>query len=95
MSRAGNKTISQQSTINQQSTIFSFHCYCGTTNPNDKQTKTERTNDPNRSASRASLSMKKGKANVSPQMRQQYKRAQEMEGYRQQMQDSQVRTRWR
>jgi hypothetical protein len=33
--------------------------------------------------------MKKGKANVPPQMRQQYKRAQEMENYRKQMMDSQ------
>ena len=40
---------------------------------------------------RATLEMKKGKANVPPQMRQQYKRAQEMENYRQQMMDSQVR----
>ena len=38
----------------------------------------------------ATIEMKKGKANVSPQMRQQYKRAQEMEGYRQQMIDSQT-----
>lgn len=37
------------------------------------------------------IEMKKGKSNVSPQMRQQYKRAQEMEGYRKQMVDSQVR----
>lgn len=36
------------------------------------------------------LEMKKGKANVNPQMRSQYKRAQEMESYRQQMADSQV-----
>jgi len=36
------------------------------------------------------LEMKKGKANVSPQMRQQYKRAQEMESYRQSMMDSQM-----
>ena len=34
--------------------------------------------------------MKKGKANVPPQMRQQYKRAQEMENYRQQMMESQT-----
>eukprot|EP00581_Thalassiosira_minuscula_P012424 CAMPEP_0183725582 /NCGR_PEP_ID=MMETSP0737-20130205/20819_1 /TAXON_ID=385413 /ORGANISM="Thalassiosira miniscula, Strain CCMP1093" /LENGTH=216 /DNA_ID=CAMNT_0025956615 /DNA_START=95 /DNA_END=745 /DNA_ORIENTATION=+ len=39
---------------------------------------------------RATLEMKKGKANVSPQMRQQYKRAQEMENYRQQMMESQM-----
>ena len=39
---------------------------------------------------RATLTMKKGKANVPPQMRQQYKRAQEMENYRQQMMDSQM-----
>jgi len=38
----------------------------------------------------STIEMKKGKANVSPQMRQQYKRAQEMEGYRQQMIDSQT-----
>ncbi|KAL7529063.1 hypothetical protein ACHAXR_002777 [Thalassiosira sp. AJA248-18] len=44
----------------------------------------------NNNGARATLEMKKGKANVSPQMRQQYKRAQEMESYRQQMQDSQM-----
>lgn len=38
----------------------------------------------------ATLEMKKGKANVSPQMRQQYKRAQEMEAYRKQMAESQM-----
>ena len=38
----------------------------------------------------STIEMKKGKANVSPQMRQQYKRAQEMESYRQQMIDSQT-----
>jgi hypothetical protein len=41
-------------------------------------------------SSSSTIEMKKGKANVSPQMRQQYKRAQEMEGYRQQMIDSQT-----
>ena len=52
------------------------------------------TNTQNQQQSRnngaATIEMKKGKANVSPQMRQQYKRAQEMEGYRQQMIDSQT-----
>lgn len=41
------------------------------------------------SSSRNNLTMKKGKANVPPQMRSQYARAQEMEAYRQQMIDSQ------
>lgn len=39
--------------------------------------------------SSANLEMKKGKPNVSPNMRSQYARAQEMESYRQQMMDSQ------
>ena len=43
----------------------------------------------NNRASHAILTMKKGKANVPPQMRSQYARAQEMEGYRKQMVDSQ------
>lgn len=47
------------------------------------------TNCNNVNGARANLTMKKGKANVSPQMRQQYKRAQEMENYRKQMMDSQ------
>ena len=38
----------------------------------------------------ATLEMKKGKSNVPPAMRNQYKKAQEMEAYRQQMMDSQV-----
>ena len=38
----------------------------------------------------ATLEMKKGKSNVPPAMRNQYKKAQEMEGYRKQMMDSQV-----
>lgn len=42
-----------------------------------------------RSNTRATLEMKKGKANVPPAMRQQYKRSQEMEGYRQEMMDNQ------
>lgn len=37
----------------------------------------------------SNLTMKKGKANVPPQMRSQYARAQEMENYRQQMMESQ------
>lgn len=45
------------------------------------------------SSSPNALVMKKGKANVPPQMRSQYKRAQEMESYRQQMIESQVRAR--
>ncbi|KAL9179046.1 hypothetical protein ACHAXT_000088 [Thalassiosira profunda] len=47
------------------------------------------TNNGNNGA-RATLEMKKGKANVPPQMRQQYKRAQEMENYRKQMMESQM-----
>ena len=39
----------------------------------------------------ATLEMKKGKANVPPAMRQQYKRSQEMESYRKEMMDNQVR----
>jgi len=42
-----------------------------------------------RASSGATLEMKKGKANVPPAMRQQYKRSQEMEGYRQEMMDNQ------
>lgn len=38
----------------------------------------------------ASLTMKKGKANVPPQMRSQYARAQEMESYRRQMIEAQT-----
>lgn len=38
----------------------------------------------------ATLEMKKGKANVPPAMRQQYKRSQEMESYRKEMMDSQT-----
>ena len=38
----------------------------------------------------ATLEMKRGKSNVPPAMRNQYKKAQEMEAYRQQMMDSQV-----
>jgi len=40
-------------------------------------------------SSSATLEMKKGKPNVSPNMRSQYARAQEMESYRQSMMDSQ------
>ena len=43
----------------------------------------------NNKATHATLTMKKGKANVPPQMRSQYTRAQEMESYRRQMVDSQ------
>ena len=43
-----------------------------------------------RGVSSSNLTMKKGKANVPPQMRSQYARAQEMESYRQQMIDSQT-----
>ena len=43
----------------------------------------------------ATLEMKKGKANVPPAMRQQYKRSQEMESYRKEMMDSQVRNKRR
>ncbi|KAL3775440.1 hypothetical protein ACHAWO_000670 [Cyclotella atomus] len=42
------------------------------------------------SSRHASLTMKKGKANVPPQMRSQYARAQEMEGYRKQMIEAQT-----
>ena len=40
---------------------------------------------------KASIEMKKGKANLPSHMRSQYKRSQEMEAYRQQMIESQVR----
>ena len=43
-----------------------------------------------RTATKATLTMKKGKANVPPQMRSQYARAKEMEGYRKQMVESQT-----
>ena len=43
----------------------------------------------NNKATHATLTMKKGKANVPPQLRSQYTRAQEMESYRRQMVDSQ------
>ncbi len=42
-----------------------------------------------RTTGSANLEMKKGKPNVPTNMRSQYKRAQEMESYRQQMMDSQ------
>ena len=48
------------------------------------------TNTQTRHATKATLTMKKGKANVPPQMRSQYARAQEMEGYRRQMVESQT-----
>lgn len=50
---------------------------------------TTSTKNNNCNAAKATLEMKKGKANVSRGMGGQYKRAQEMEGYRQQMMDSQ------
>ena len=55
----------------------------------DVNTNTNNAQQQSRSSS-GTIEMKKGKANVSPQMRQQYKRAQEMESYRQQMIDSQT-----
>ena len=45
----------------------------------------------NSGSSGSTLEMKKGKPNVNPAMRQQYKRAQEMESYRKEMMESQVR----
>ena len=48
-------------------------------------------NNRNSGGSGSTLEMKKGKPNVNPAMRQQYKRAQEMESYRKEMMESQVR----
>lgn len=45
----------------------------------------------NRHRSGTTIEMKKGKANLPSHMRSQYKRSQEMEAYRQQMMESQVR----
>ena len=48
-------------------------------------------NNRNSGSSGSTLEMKNRKPNVHPAMRQQYKRAQEMESYRKEMMESQVR----
>eukprot|EP00574_Skeletonema_japonicum_P009927 CAMPEP_0201718156 /NCGR_PEP_ID=MMETSP0593-20130828/3722_1 /ASSEMBLY_ACC=CAM_ASM_000672 /TAXON_ID=267983 /ORGANISM="Skeletonema japonicum, Strain CCMP2506" /LENGTH=214 /DNA_ID=CAMNT_0048208375 /DNA_START=45 /DNA_END=689 /DNA_ORIENTATION=- len=67
-------------TLPQRSSHFVGHGVYHTTSTTSTTTRT--TNS-------ATLEMKKGKPNVPSNMRSQYTRAQEMEGYRQQMMDSQ------
>ena len=66
----------------QRSSYFVGHSVYHTTAASAPQTSSSRVTSSN-------LTMKKGKANVPPQMRSQYARAQEMENYRQQMMESQ------
>mmetsp|Transcript_18320 Transcript_18320/g.29662 ORF Transcript_18320/g.29662 Transcript_18320/m.29662 type:complete len:217 (+) Transcript_18320:131-781(+) len=75
-------TINAYSVLPQRASYFVGRDVCHKTNNNNGAGSS--------SSSSSTLEMKKGKANVSPQMRQQYKRAQEMESYRQQMMDSQM-----
>ncbi|KAL7453966.1 hypothetical protein ACHAWC_007991 [Mediolabrus comicus] len=77
----GSSTAAAYTVSPQRSSYFVGHSVYHTTAA-APQTSSSRVTSSN-------LTMKKGKANVPPQMRSQYARAQEMENYRQQMMESQ------
>ena len=78
----GSSTAAAYTVSPQRSSYFVGHSVYHTTAAAAPQTSSSRVTSSN-------LTMKKGKANVPPQMRSQYARAQEMENYRQQMMESQ------
>ena len=78
----GSSTAAAYTVSSQRSSYFVGHSVYDTTAAAAPQTSSSRVTSSN-------LTMKKGKANVPPQMRSQYARAQEMENYRQQMMESQ------
>ena len=77
----GSSTAAAYTVSPQRSSYFVGHSVYHTTAAAAPQTSSRVTS--------SNLTMKKGKANVPPQMRSQYARAQEMENYRQQMMESQ------
>jgi hypothetical protein len=79
----GSSTAAAYTVSPQRSSYFVGHSVYHTTAAAAPQTSSSRV------TSSSNLTMKKGKANVPPQMRSQYARAQEMENYRQQMMESQ------
>jgi len=79
----GSSTTAAAYTVSpQRSSYFVGHSVYHTTAAAPQTSSSSRVTSSN-------LTMKKGKANVPPQMRSQYARAQEMENYRQQMMESQ------
>jgi hypothetical protein len=78
----GSSTAAAYTVSPQRSSYFVGHSVYHTTAAAPQTSSSSRVTSSN-------LTMKKGKANVPPQMRSQYARAQEMENYRQQMMESQ------